>query len=101
MAIMCPTLPRIVWRVIPQELELMGDESVYHLRHLLEIVRKIPQVLHGFEQYGHPMTMHIAVTGVHQSAFCWIQEEMFHQLFLHIRRFEVWIVALHSRLTSS
>jgi hypothetical protein len=69
MAIVRPTLPRIVWRVIPQELELMGDERADHLWHLLEITREIAQVLHGFEQHGHPMTMHISVTGVYQSAF--------------------------------
>jgi len=99
MAIMRLTLPRIVWRVIPQELELMGDERADHLRHLLEIVRKIAQVWHSVEQHGHPMTMPISVTGVHQRAFRWIQENMFNQLFMHIRRFEMWTGALHSRLT--
>jgi hypothetical protein len=35
---------------------------------------KRAQVLHGFEQHGHLMTMPISVTGVHQSAFYWIQK---------------------------
>jgi hypothetical protein len=99
MAIMRRTLPRIVARVIPQALALRGDERADHRRHLLEIVRNIAQVLHGFAQHGHPMTRPISVTGVHPSAFRWIQENMFNQLFMQRRRCERWRVASHSRLT--
>ena len=73
MTITRPTLPRLVSRVIPHALELIDDERAYHLRPLLEIVRKRAQVLHGFEPHGHRMTMPISVTGVHQSACYWIQ----------------------------
>jgi hypothetical protein len=99
MAIMRPTLPRIVSRVIPHALALMGDERAYHLRHLLEIVRNIAQVLHGLAPHGHPLTRPISITGVHPSAFRWIHENMFNQLFMQRRRGERWRVALHSRLT--
>jgi hypothetical protein len=99
MAIVRPTLPRLVWRVIPHEVELLGDARADHLWHLLEITREIAQVLHGFEQHGHPMTMHISVTGVYQRTFRCIQEQMFDQRLMPIRRFELWRVALHSRLT--
>jgi hypothetical protein len=85
--------------VIPQALALIGNERAYHLRHLLEIGRKIAQVWHGFAPHGHPMTRPISVTGVHPSAFRWIHENMFNQLFMQIRRCERWRVALHSRLT--
>jgi hypothetical protein len=49
MVIVTPAVPRILRRVIPQELELMRDECPDRLRHLLEIMWEIAQVLHGLE----------------------------------------------------
>src|SRR5215831_8369716 len=47
--IMTSAMPRILRRVIPQELELMRDERPDHLRHLLQLMREIAQVLYSLE----------------------------------------------------
>jgi hypothetical protein len=71
MAVVCRTLPRIIWRVVPQQLELMRDEGPDGRRHLGEGAGEIAQILDRFEQDRHPMAIHRPITGVNQGAFGW------------------------------
>jgi hypothetical protein len=64
-------MARIVRRVVPEQLELVGDERADGLWHLPEIVGEITQVLHGLEQDGDTVAIHIAAAGVHQGVFGW------------------------------
>ena len=50
-------LPGIGRRLVPQQVHLMGNEGADGGGHLLEVLWKIPQVLHGLEQDGHTMAM--------------------------------------------
>jgi hypothetical protein len=49
MGIMTATMPRIGGRVVPQQLELVGDEEADDGWYVLERVREIAQILHRFE----------------------------------------------------
>jgi len=48
-AIMGAAVPRVVRRVIPQQLQLVRDEGADFYGHLTELVWEVTQVLHGFE----------------------------------------------------
>jgi hypothetical protein len=57
----------VMLREVPQQLELMGHKGADGLRHLLEIIWEIAQVLHGLEEHSHPVSIHISTAGVHQA----------------------------------
>ena len=77
-------MPRILWRVIPQELELMRDECPDRLWHLLKIMGEIAQVLHGLKEHRHTVTIRILTAGLDQRAFRWTQQKMLDQLVMDI-----------------
>jgi hypothetical protein len=94
-------MPWIVRRVVPEELELMGDEGADGLRHLLEIVREIAQILHRFEQDGDAMAIHIATAGLHQGMFGRTQQKVRDEFLMGVRSFEARIVACHTHLPAT
>lgn len=59
-------LPGIGSCMVPQQVQLMGNKSVDGGRHLLEVLWKISQVLHGLEQDGHAMTIGLPMTCPHE-----------------------------------
>ena len=94
------------WQVLPHNYWdfIAGGSSkkgVHGLRHLLEIIRKIAQVLHSLEEHRHPVSIHIPTAGIHQGAFGWTQERVLDEFFMGIRRSARWIIAGHTHLTAT
>src|ERR671919_696378 len=89
-------MPRIVRRVVPEQLELMGHEGADGLWHLLEVIGEIAQVLHGLEQYRDSVAIHIAAAGGDQGVFSRTQEKVLNEFLMSVRGFEPWIVACHT-----
>ena len=69
MAIVCRAMPRIIRRVVPQQVQLMRQESPDSRGHLGERTGEIASILDGFEQDGHRMAIHCPITGIDDGAF--------------------------------
>jgi hypothetical protein len=59
-------LPGIGGCMVPQQVQLMGNKGPDGGGHLLEVLWKIPQVLHGLEQDGHAMAIGLPMTRLHK-----------------------------------
>jgi hypothetical protein len=93
-------MARIGGRVVPQELELMGDEGADHLRHLGGLRGEIAQILDRLQEHGPAMAIDIATAGVHQHTFRWRQQKLLGQFFVGIGDLEARIIALHTHLAA-
>jgi hypothetical protein len=93
--------PGVMFREVPQQLELMGKKGADGLRHLLEVVWEIAQVLHGLEEHSHPVSIHIPTAGVHQGTFGRTQEKVCDEFFMGVRCSERRIIAGHTHLTAT
>src|SRR5215813_4428597 len=99
MAIMRGAVPGIIHCVVPQQLELVGDEGPHHEGDLAQLLGEISQILHGFEQDGYAVAIDLSITGVDQGALGGIQHKVFEEFLGRIRGFEARIVPFHIYLT--
>lgn len=94
-------MARIVRRVIPEPLEVLGHEGADGLWHLPEVIGEIAQGLHGLEQYRDTVAIHIAAAGGDQGVFSRTQEKVLNEFLMGVRGFDPWIVACHTHPTAT